>query len=333
MDRMAIGLIGYGYWGPNVARKIEQNRNFSFRYICDLTEERLEKARQLYREQLSYTGDYHDLLQDESVQAVAIAVNTESHYQIAKDALQAGKHVYIEKPFTSTSRQGKELQRLAEERDLIIHVDHIMIYHPIIRDIKHRMETGEIGEIMYFDCSRINLGKVKDDVNSMWDLSVHDLSIIDYLSDGLIPKEIKCAGGKFYSARETVTSLVLKYDSFIANMTASWLSPIKERRIIIGGTKEMIVFNDMELMNKYIIYDKGFDIDDKLSDLEYEKFALKTRNSGALVPEIPQEDALYNSLEHFRECVVKGQASLSGPPAANRLTEILEEADKQLNMA
>ena len=120
MDRTGIGLIGYGYWGPNVARKIEQNRNFSFRYICDLAEERLAKARQLYREQLSYTGDYHDLLQDESVQAVAIAVNTESHYQIAKDALQAGKHVYIEKPFTSTSGQGKELQRLAEEKGILI---------------------------------------------------------------------------------------------------------------------------------------------------------------------------------------------------------------------
>lgn len=327
---IGIALIGYGYWGANVAQKIAQNPIFSFRYICDKRKERLEKAKLLYQEKVSYIQDYRTMLLDQTVDAVAITVETEAHYEVAKEALLAGKHVYVEKPFTSTSEQGEELQKLAKERQLIIHIDHIMIYHPIIKDMKRRFDCGELGEILYFDCSRINLGKIRSDVNSMWDLTVHDLSVIDYLSDGRLPREIKCVGQCLYSRKESVTSLLVKYDGFFATMNSSWLSPIKERRIIMGATKKMVVFNDLDLMNKYVVYDKGVDIDTELEDMDYDKFALRTRNGGAIIPELPQEDALYNSLEHFRICICEGKESMSGPEAAIRLLKILEKADQQL---
>ena len=329
-EKIGIALIGYGYWGANVAQKVAQNELFSFLYICDKREERIEKARVLYRENISYIQDYKEMLLDQSVKAVAITVETEAHYEVAKEALLAGKHVYIEKPFTSTSEQGEELQNLAKERQLIIHVDHIMIYHPIIKDMKKRLDNGELGEILYFDCSRINLGKIRSDVNSMWDLTVHDLSVIDFLSDGKPPKEIKCVGQHLYSSKESVTSLLVKYDGFFATMTSSWISPIKERRIIMGASKKMVVFNDMDPMNKYVVYDKGFDVDAELENMEYEKFALRTRNGGAIIPELPQEDALYNSIEHFRVCICEKRKSLSGPEAAIRLLKILENADRQM---
>lgn len=329
-EKIGIALIGYGYWGTNVAQKIAQNEGFSFLYICDKNSEQLKKARMLYREKISYIQDYKEMLHDGAIKAVAIAVETEAHYEVAKEALLAGKHVYIEKPFTSTSVQGEELQKLAKERQLTIHVDHIMIYHPIIKDMKKRLDSGELGEILYFDCSRINLGKIKHDVNSMWDLTVHDLSVIDYLSDGELPRDIKCVGQCLYSAKESVTSLLVKYDEFFATMTSSWLSPIKERRIIMGATKKMVVFNDIDPMYRYVIYDKGFDVDVELENMEYENFRLQTRNGGALIPELPQEDALYNSIEHFRECICEKKESMSGAAAAIRLLKILEKADRQL---
>ncbi len=329
-EKIGIALIGYGYWGANVAQKIAQNEFLSFLYICDKRRERIEKAKALYREKLSYIQDYKEMLQDQSVKAVAITVETEAHYEVAKEALLAGKHVYIEKPFTSTSDQGEELQRLAHERQLTIHVDHIMIYHPVIKDVKRRLDSGELGEILYFDCSRINLGKIRADVNSMWDLTVHDLSVIDYLSEGKLPREIKCVGQRLYSAKESVTSLLVKYDGFFATMTSSWLSPIKERRIIMGATKKMVLFNDLDLMNKYVVYDKGYDVNAELESMEYDKFSLRTRNGGAVIPELPQEDALYNSIEHFRTCICEKKESLSGPAAAVRLLKILEKADRQL---
>ena len=176
---MNIGLIGYGYWGPNVAKNIFANKKLQLHTICDLKLERLEKARNLYIEQSRYTMDYHDILDNPEIRAVAIAVETSAHYQVAKDALNAGKHVYIEKPFTSTVNEAEELASLAAEKNLIIHVDHIMLYHPCIQKIGELIASGELGELLYIEAMRMNLGQIKKDVSAMGDLAVHDLSIID----------------------------------------------------------------------------------------------------------------------------------------------------------
>lgn len=325
-----IALVGYGYWGPNVARNLNNNKNYRFKIICDKKKDRLEIAKRIYAKSVEYTTDFECIIRDDSIDAVALAVETSSHYQLAKKALNAGKHVYVEKPFTSSLKEAKDLEAIARKKNLIIHVDHIMVYHPVIKKIKELIDAGDIGNVMYYDCSRINLGQIKNDVSSMWDLSVHDLSIIDYLSNGEEPVAVNAMGERLYSAKESITFLTLKYESFMANITSSWLSPIKERRILIAGTKKMIVYDDVDVLNKLIIYDKGFDIEDEFNGIEYNDYVVKTRVGDAIIPKLKQEDALYNSLEHFRCCIVKNEQSMTGPLSAIRMLKILTEADRQL---
>lgn len=322
-----IALIGYGYWGPNVARNLYKNKEYQFCAICDKKEDRLTLAKSVYAEALEYVQDYKKLFERADIDAIALAVETSAHYWLAKEALLAGKHVYVEKPFTDNVKDALELEALAQKKNLKIHVDHIMVYHPIIKKIKEVIDQGELGDILYFDCSRINLGQLKNDVSAMWDLSVHDLSIVDFLSGGEEPISITAMGEKIYSQRESITFLNLKYKTFLASIKASWLSPIKERRIIIAGTKKMLVYDDVDVLNKLIIYDKGFDIS---KDVEYEDYVVKTRGGGGVIPKLEQGDALFNSLEHFRQCIVEKRESLTNARAAIRMIKILEAADENL---
>lgn len=326
-----VALIGYGYWGPNVARNLYNNKDFDFKYICDKNVERLEKAKKIYAESVRYITNYEEIINDHEIEAVCLAVETSAHYWLAKKVLESGKNVYVEKPFTDKLEDALELKNIAEKRKLKIHVDHIMVFHPIIRKIKKIIESGEFGDILYFDCSRINLGQIKNDVSSMWDLSVHDLSIIDYITNGEEPIAVNAMGKKIYSQKESITFLTIKYKKFLANITSSWLSPIKERRIIIAGSKKMLVYDDVDVLNKLIIYDKGFDKDYRLSDMEYDEFVVKTRIGDAVIPQLDSGDALGNSLEHFRQSIVNDTESITNADAAIRMIKVLESADKQLD--
>ncbi len=322
-----IGLVGYGYWGPNVAKNIYKNKNLDFAYICDKRQERLELAKSIYAETVNYTQDYLDIINDSTVNAVALAVETSSHYELAKLALMAGKDLYVEKPFTDNVQDAIELKNLAERGGVIIHVDHIMVYHPAIRKMKEIIDSGEIGEFIWIDCSRLNLGQVKNDVSSMWDLTVHDLAIVEYLSNGAKVVSVKALGTKMYSSHHSVTQLMVQYDNFISSMRSSWISPIKERKLIVAGTKKMIVYDDVDVVNKLIVYDKGFDIQEKM---EYSQYVVKARNGDAYIPQLNVEDALYNSIEHFRECMMTRKSSMTDANAAIRVIEVLEMADKSL---
>ncbi|MCF2680715.1 Gfo/Idh/MocA family oxidoreductase [Faecalicatena contorta] len=324
-----IALIGYGYWGPNVAKNLYKNKEYEFVAICDKKVDRLEKANKVYANAVKYIENHREIMDNPEIDAVALAVETSAHYTLAKEALLAGKHVYVEKPFTDNVKDAEELLALAEERNLKIHVDHIMVYHPVIRKIKEIINSGELGDLLYFDCSRINLGNIKNDVSSMWDLSVHDLSIIDYLSDGAEPVSVKAMGKKVYSKKESITFMTLNYENFLANITSSWLSPIKERRLIIAGTKKMLVYDDVDVLNKLIVYDKGFDVE-SLNELEYDEFVVKTRIGDAVIPQLQQGDALFNSLEHFRQCIINDVQSQTDAKSAIRMLKILEAADKEL---
>ncbi len=322
-----IALVGYGYWGPNVARNLFKNKNWNFCCICDKKIERLDLARNLYANAVRYTVDYDEIINDSEIEAVALAVETSAHYELAKKALLAGKHVYVEKPFTDNVKEAIELKELAESRNLKIHVDHIMVYHPAIRKIKEIIDSGELGEIIWIDCSRLNLGQVKNDVSSMWDLTVHDLAIVDYLTNGVEVKNVKAMGTRMYSVRHSITQLEVQYEGFFSSMRASWISPIKERKLIVSGTKKMIVYDDVDVVNKLIVYDKGFDIQE---NEEYAEYVVKARSGDAWIPQLKTEDALYNSLEHFRNCVETGVQSMTNADAAIRVINILELADKSL---
>lgn len=323
-----IALVGYGYWGPNVARNLFKNKKWDFTCICDKKPERLEMAKGLYAEAVTYTTDYMDIIQDSSIDAVALAVETSAHFELAKQALLAGKHIYVEKPFTDNVKDAVELKELAKERGLFIHVDHIMVYHPAIRKIKEFIQSGELGDIIWIDCSRLNLGQVKNDVSSMWDLSVHDLAIIDYLTDGAKVQTVKAMGTKMYSSHHSITQLVVQYEGFFSSMRASWVSPIKERKLIVAGTKKMIVYDDVDVVNKLIVYDKGFDIQ---PEIEYDQYVVKSRNGDALIPQLEVADALFNSLEHFRQCLVEEKESMTNADAAIRVIHVLEQADISLH--
>ncbi len=328
---MNIALIGYGYWGPNVAKNIYANKQLKLHTISDLKETRLEKARNLYVEHSLYETNYKKLLDNPEINAVAVAVETSSHYQVVKDALNAGKHVYVEKPFTSTVKEAEELTALAISKGLIIHVDHIMMYHPCVQKIRELITSGELGDLLYIEAMRMNLGQIKKDVSAMADLAVHDLSIIDYLSEGKEPFYIKAVGEKKYNPKESLTFLMLRYDDFIAHIQSSWISPLKERKLIVAGTKKMVVFDDIKpSTEKLTIYDKGVDILAG-SDVEYEDYAVKTRVGDIWIPYIPEQDALYNSLDHFAQCIKSNRQSDSGPEQAIRVLKILEHADNTMN--
>lgn len=323
-----VALIGYGYWGPNVAKQLYSNPEIDFAYICDKKVDRLEKAKSIYVNAVSYTESFDEILSDESIQAVALAVETSSHFKLAKQALEAGKHVYVEKPFTSTVKEAEELKKIADERKLIIHVDHIMMYHPYIQYIKKLYDSGDIGDVLYFDASRMNLGQVKSDVNAMWDLAIHDLSIMDYFFNPGAPWKINVIGQKSINKSEVTTFMLLKYESFIANIKSNWLSPLKERKLIIAGTKKMIVYDDVSLVEKLKIYDSGLTKENLGS--EYDNYVVKTRTGDILSPDVKGGDALYNSVNHFIECIKNNKQSLSSPEQGIRLLRILEEASKQL---
>lgn len=323
-----VALIGYGYWGPNVAKQLYNNPEIELVWICDKQTDRLKKAKGVYVNAVSYTENSDEVINDKSIDAVCLAVETSAHFQLAKQALEAGKHVYVEKPFTSTVNEAKELKKIADTEDLILHIDHIMIYHPYIQYIKRFYDSGDLGDILYFDASRMNLGQVKTDVNAMLDLAIHDLSIMDYFFNPGMPKQISAIGQKSINKSEVTTFMMLKFDSFIANIKSNWLSPLKERKLIIAGTKKMIVYDDVSLVEKLKIYDSGLTKENINS--EYDNYVVKTRTGDILSPDISSGDALYNSVDHFISCILNHMQSLSNPEQGIRLLSILEEATKLL---
>lgn len=325
-----IGLIGFGYWGPNVARNIHANPKLNLHTVCDIKQDRLDKARSIYIAQTNYETDYKKLLENAEIQAIAIAVETSGHYKIVKEALLAGKQVYVEKPFTSTVAEAKELEELASKLGLIVHIDHIMIFHPIIQKIKALIDNNELGDILFIDAMRMNLGQIKKDVSAMWDLAVHDLSIIDYLMDGKEPFYINAVGEKYYNPKESLCFLTMRYEGFISHIQSSWISPLKERKLIVAGTKKMVVFDDMKISEKLMVYDKGVNIISG-ENIEYSDYVVKTREGDVWMPYVPQGDALYNSIDHFRECIELNKQSTSNPNQAIRLLKILETADAKMN--
>lgn len=328
MGTMNIVQVGYGYWGANVARNIMASDKVNLYALCDTDEMRLNRARTLFGGGTQYSADYTAWLNDPAVGAFAVATQTEYSYQIALDVLNAGKHLFIEKPIAVDERHAQDICDLAARKGLIVHCDHIMVFHPIIRYIKNMVDSGELGDIIYVDINRTNLGPIRTDVNAMLDLAVHDLAILDFLSGGKVPLTVDAFGEKRYGAQETLTYLTLRYPGFLAHIKSSWISPLKERRTTIGGTKKMLIFDDMKSVDKLTIYDQG--IVQKDLQGEYGAYEFKVRTGDIHIPYIAHEDALRNSVEHFAECVETGRPSLAGPQQATRVVKILDTAMSSL---
>jgi predicted dehydrogenase len=325
-----IALVGYGYWGPNIARNIEESSIAELSSICDHDGKRLEVAGGKYLDKIRYSKDYNELFNDPEVDAVAIAVETKEHFRIAFDAINAGKHVFLEKPITTSVEDAEKLQKASKKAGVILHVDHILVYHPAIKKIHEMIRSGKMGDLIYFDSSRMNMGKIKNDVSAMWDLAVHDLAVLDFLLNGDSPEYISAVGEKKWAVNESLTYLTIKYPEFVAHFKSSWISPVKERRMIIGGTKRMVVFDDMVSFERKVqIFDKGFKINKRIDDIHHPNY-IKERDGDVESVDLPIEDSLRNSIEHFVRCSESGTESITNAAQAIRVLKILEEADLQL---
>lgn len=327
---MKAVLIGFGYWGPNIARNLNNSKDFELYGICEVDNKKLAKAKSIYGENVRYFKDYKDVIADDKVDICAVALRNEIGQIVARDVLSAKKHLFMEKPMATKLADAKILKSIAEKNNVILHIDHILVYHPIIRRIKEIIDSGTLGEFIFFESNRANLGPhIKNDMNAMWDLAVHDLAIIDYLCSGKTFQNVECTGVKKFGKQEVLTYLTIKYEDFVAMVKSSWISPLKERMIIIGGTNKMIVFDDLKESEKLMIYDKGIDLSEELFG-EYGKYEAKVRMGDLYVPNIEFEDSLLNSLTHFACCIREGKQSISGPDQGIRVLEILEEANKSL---
>lgn len=322
---MKLALIGYGYWGPNIARNLNKSKKAELYAICDMDETKLEKAKKIYGDEVKYVKDHHDIIDE--VDGFCIALRQNVSYPLAVELLKKGKHLFMEKPMAVSVKEVETLGKLSEKYGVTLHVDHIMVFHPIIRYIKKMITSGELGELLYFDVSRMNLGPhIKNDINAMWDLAVHDLAVLDYLCNGMEARKVSALGMAHYGRSEELTYLNIEYDEgVIASVRSSWISPIKERRMIVAGTKKMVIFDDIKIDEKLTICDKGIDVSKDFE--EYGKYEARVRLGDLVIPYVETEDILLNSIEHFIECIEEEKESIAGYKQARRIISILEQAD------
>lgn len=325
----SVGVIGCGYWGPNLIRNFVSYPGTELIWACDLDKGRVEKALSAYPG-VRRTDNLSEVLYDDSVDAIAIATPVHTHFSIARACLKRGKHVLVEKPLASEVSQGEELVQLARENNLQIMCDHTFCYTPGVRRIKEAIDSGELGELLYFDSVRTNLGLFQPDINVVWDLAAHDISILDYLIDER-PISVSVHGGCYdENSNEHVAYVFLKYaGSFLAHFHVNWLSPVKIRRTIICGRKKMLVWDDMEPAEKIKVYDKGVEI--RRGDHEQEKdFLISYRSGDMYSPRLSQTEALSLVVKEFDDCIRGKRPALTDAKSALRVLQVLEASERSL---
>jgi predicted dehydrogenase len=322
-----VGVIGCGYWGPNLVRNFTETQGCQVAYVSDLRSERLALVKGRYPT-VETTTDYRDMLADPKVDAVAIATPTSTHFELALQALEAGKHLLVEKPLTTKSEHARRLIDEAERRKLILMVDHTFIYTGAVRKIREMVAEDQLGDIYYYDSVRVNLGLFQHDHNVLWDLAVHDLSIMDYIIPSK-PVAISATGVAHVPGNpENIAYLTLFFDnSLIAHMHVNWLAPVKLRRMLIGGSRKMVVYDDLEPSEKVKVYDKGI----SLSGPEDAYQMLVGYRAGDMwAPNLDLTEALRVEVRHFLRCIEHGQKPISDGEAGLCVVRILEAAQRSM---
>jgi predicted dehydrogenase len=323
---LKIGVIGYGYWGPNIVRNFSAVSGAQVVALCDLSAELLTKAKKNYPA-LRTVSDPEDILTSPEIDAVAVVTPVSTHFDLAKKALNNGKHVFVEKPFTSNSDQAKELVEIAARRKLTLMVDHTFLFTGTVRKIKELIDEGTLGKIFYYDSMRVNLGLFQHDVNVVSDLAPHDFSVMDYLLSEK-PLALSATGAVHVNNFEDVAYVtVYCEDSVIAHFNVNWLSPVKVRTTLLGGAKKMLVWNDLEADEKLKVYDKGVDV--KSREKVYE-LLVSYRSGDAWIPKVPQVEALKSEAEYFLECITTGKAPINDGNAGLRVVRMLEAANESI---
>src|SRR5687767_10333883 len=323
-----VGVIGYGYWGPNLVRNFMLAPGSAVTRVCDLREERLTPLQKIYPGLKTCTRAT-DLINDPDIDAVVIATPVSSHFELALAALQAGKHVLVEKPLASTSDQGRRLVDEAAARKLVLLVDHTFVYTEAVRKIRELISSGQLGQIYYYDAVRVNLGLFQHDVNVIWDLAIHDLSIIDYVLPEK-PVAISATGISHIPGQpENVAYITLFFASpQIAHVHVNWLTPVKVRHTLIGGSEKMILYDDLEPSEKVKIYDRGVTVSQS-PEAVYEML-VSYRSGDMWAPRLEATEALLTEAHHFIDCINNGTQPETDGQAGLRLVRIVEAAEKSL---
>ena len=323
---LKFGVIGYGYWGPNIVRNLRALEGCEVVGVCD------QAAGARKRIQAAHPGvtvhsDYRELVKSPEVDVIAVITPVWTHHELTKAALENGKHVFVEKPFTSNVAQAEELINLAEKKRLQIMVDHTFLFTGAVRKIRQLIEDGTLGDLYYYDSTRVNLGLFQHDVNVIWDLAPHDLSIMDYL----IPEKAEAlvaTGESHLNGLADVAYITVYFPNHvIAHINVNWLSPVKVRTTLIGGEKKMLVWNDLEPDEKVKIYDKGAEV--KKREGVY-AVLVSYRTGDMWAPRIEQSEALRNELAYFMACVRKNERPLNDGLSGLRVVRMLEAADLSL---
>ncbi len=324
-----VGIIGYGYWGINLLRNFINAADCTVTAVCDARTERLQAAQKVHNSLMVFT-DVETFMSQAPVDAVVIATPVFLHFSLAKKALLAGKHVLVEKPLTASVSEAHELVELSLKHNLVLAVDHTFLFTGSVQKIKTCVELGELGALQYFDSTRINLGLFQPDVNVIWDLAPHDISILNYLVPER-PVSVVCTGqAHTKSGLENIAYLTLNYTSnFIAHFTCSWISPLKIRRILIGGDKKMCLYDDVEPTEKIKIYDTGFKAN---TESEKHQMLIDYRVGDIFIPKIPQNEALASMANDFVQAILHQRKPLVDGMAGLEVVSILEAAQKSIEL-
>ena len=321
MKKIKIAIVGAGYWGKNLVRVFYSLRGVvDLKYVCDIDEEKLQYIKSWHPSVIT-TTDVEVIFDDPEINAIVIATQVSSHFSLAKEALLSGKNVLVEKPMTETRGQAEELVTLAKEKDLILMVDHTFLYTGAVRKIKNLIKNGEIGDVNYFDSERINLGLIQPDVNVIYDLAVHDISILNYLISER-PTAVFAFGKSYITKKiEELAHINLEYASGLAaHIHVSWLSPVKLRKTLIGGSKKMILYNDIEPSEKIKVYDKNVSIDDEAETPQSPIY----RSGDISIPKFDTIEALEFEANHFINCINNNEQPLSDGKSGLEVVKILE---------
>ena len=318
---MNVAIIGFGYWGPNLVRNFNSVAGCNVRHVCDSRPERLAVVNKQYPSVIT-GSDYDLILNDVSVEAIIIATPVFTHFELAKKALLKGKNVLIEKPMTSTSAEAIELSELAKKMNKLLMVDHTFLYTGAVQKMKELIDSGNIGNIKYFDSTRINLGLFQPDINVLWDLAPHDISILNYLIKDE-PYSVNATGVSHTNNNiENIAYFTVNYNSgFIAHFNCSWTSPVKIRTMLIGGDKKMLVFNDLEPTEKIRIYDTGYDVK---TDEEKRNILVDYRAGDVYLPKVDSKEALFGMASDFINSIVNNSNPLSDFNSGLNVIRILE---------
>jgi predicted dehydrogenase len=319
-----FGVIGYGYWGPNLVRNLFEVSETQVLAVSDLNPERLKLVKSRYPS-VQTTTDFQELLNNPKIDAIAIATPVFTHYDLAMQALQHGKHVMVEKPMTSTSEQALRLIDEAARRNLVLLVDHTFVYTGAVRKIKEIADSGKLGDVLYYDSTRINLGLFQRDVDVIWDLAVHDLAIMDYILPST-PCAVAATGiNHVFGGTENLAYITMFFaENVIAHVNVNWLSPVKVRRTLVGGSRQMIVYDDMEPSEKVKVYDKGITVNSTPDSLY--KALVGYRSGDMFAPQLDVSEALKVEIQHFTDCIKTGAEPITGGQAGLRVVRILESA-------